>query len=246
MAELTTAAFEARGLVKRFGPRLALGGVDLRLEPGHSLALVGPNGAGKTTLLRVLAGTLSPTSGSLRVFGHDARRDRRNAFARVGLVSHASLLYDDLTAIENVAFFARLYGIVEPTERALAVLEGVGVAHRAEDKVSELSRGLRQRVSLARALVHDPALLLLDEPFAGLDPRGIDLLCRSIETWSAAGRAIVLVAHDVERALSITRAFAVLDRGGWVDGGDSSAQQAIRVSAALHALGSTERTRDRR
>jgi heme exporter protein A len=161
---ITTApVIQAASLVKRFGRRTAVAGVDLELNGGECLALFGPNGAGKTTLLRLFAGLLKPSAGGARIQGIDVRRDAQ-ARALVGLISHHSMLYAPLSALENVAFAARLYGSRDPQAAARMALESMHVLDRAHVPVRELSRGLQQRVSIARAIVHEPSVILLDEP----------------------------------------------------------------------------------
>ena len=159
----SVAAVEASALAKRFAGRAAVDGVDFELGAGDCLALFGPNGAGKTTLLRLVAGLLRPSAGSVRLAGTELRRDAA-ARGRVGLLSHQNMLYAPLTARENVEFFARLYGLPDARGRAAAALGAMRVLDRADVAVRTLSRGLQQRVSIARAIVHDPRVLLLDEP----------------------------------------------------------------------------------
>jgi heme exporter protein A len=162
-------AIETRGLTKHFGAVAALQRVDLRVAPSESVALFGPNGAGKTTLIRVLTLGLRAEAGTIRISGLDPTTDNRSIRQRIGLISHQSLLYDQLTAAENLEFFARLYGVEDARSRSADLLTTIGLGHRADDPVGTLSRGMQQRVSIARALVHDPPVVFLDEPFTGLD-----------------------------------------------------------------------------
>ena len=186
------------GLERRYGERVALSGVSVRVEAGQTLVVLGPNGAGKTTLLRVLAGLLRPHAGEASVLGAELPRESWRLRGQVGLLAHEPLLYRDLTARENLRFQARLHG-VEP-ERVEETLEAVGMAARADDPLSELSRGMVQRVAAARAVLHDPPLLLLDEPWAGLDPGAVELLDPVIGPSSAKTR--VVVTHDISRGLA--------------------------------------------
>ncbi|MBV9121494.1 MAG: heme ABC exporter ATP-binding protein CcmA [Chloroflexi bacterium] len=199
----------ARGLTKRFGRSAALRGVDLEIAPGESVALLGPNGAGKTTLLRLLATLDKPTSGRLSVAGFDVHSHAVDVRRRVGLVAHQTYLHAELTATENLRFYCRLYGV--PVEAVENCLVEVGLAGRANVRVSALSRGQQQRLAIARALLHDPTVLLMDEPDTGLDADGMALLGRILasrrtvlfsshnHSWarSCAGRAVWLTAGRV-------------------------------------------------
>jgi heme exporter protein A len=192
------AAIELDNLQRRYGERVALAGVSVRLEQGQTLAVLGGNGAGKTTLLRVLAGLLRPHGGTVRVLGAELPAERWKLPAQVGYLGHEPLLYRELSGRENLRYHARLHGIGDA--RVEEVLAGVGMAARAEDPVRDLSKGLVQRLAAARAVLHDPALLLLDEPRANLDPAAAELLEPLIGRDS--GRTRVLVSHDVEGALA--------------------------------------------
>jgi heme exporter protein A len=192
------AAIELERLERRYGERVALAGVSVRVEEGQTLAVLGGNGAGKTTLLRVLAGLLRPHGGSARVLGADLPAERWKLPAQVGYLGHEPLLYRDLSGRENLRYHARLHGVDD--ERVEAMLAAVGMAARADDPVSDLSKGLVQRLAVARAVLHDPGLLLLDEPRANLDPAAAELLEPLI--GRASGRTRVLVSHDVEGALA--------------------------------------------
>jgi heme exporter protein A len=200
----------ATRLEKRFGPVAALAGIDVEVERGQVLAVLGPNGAGKSTLLRVLAGLARPSAGDVH-YGGGA--DRRRARAQVGYIAHATFLYPMLSARENLLFAARLHGIAEPAARADALLGEFGLATVAGRLAGGFSRGLAQRLAIARALVHDPALVLLDEPFTGLDPVSADRLAERIGALRAAGRALVLVTHDLARAAALADATRVLCDG---------------------------------
>jgi heme exporter protein A len=192
-------AIVARGLEKRFGPVVALRGVDMTVPRGARLAVVGPNGAGKSTLLRLLAGLSRPSAGWLEVAGES--RDRRRLRARIGLVAHATFLSPDLTVRENLRFAARLYGVADAAER---LLEEHGLQTVALRPARALSRGWAQRVAIARALVHDPPVVLLDEPFTGLDPEAAERLEAGLERLHARGRTLVWVSHDPERATRLS------------------------------------------
>lgn len=205
-------ALEAAGLTRRFGATCALRDVDLELHPGECVALLGPNGAGKTTLLRVLAGALRPTQGSVRLAGVDLGADvslRRT----IGVVEHQPLLYGPLTARENLRFFARLYGVEAIEERVEAVLDEVGLRHLGDRQVQTLSRGTQQRASLARAMLHEPAVLLLDEPEAGLDQAAQERVAALLRRWSGEGRAVLFASHRLEWAEMVADRAIVLCGG---------------------------------
>jgi heme exporter protein A len=208
---MTAAAIAAKGLEKRFGRAVALRGVDFEVPVGATLAVLGPNGAGKSTLLRLTAGLSRPTAGSLTIGGGDAHQ--RSTRARVGYIGHATLLYPALTARENLIFAARCHGLPGPGDRADALLAEEGllpVAHRA---AGAFSRGMAQRLSIARGLVHDPEVVLLDEPFTGLDRRAAERFADRIETMRRDGRTLVLVTHDVHFAARVGDAAIVLAGG---------------------------------
>ena len=186
-------AIEARGLDQRYGSRTALAGIDLDVETGEAVAVLGENGSGKTTLLRILATAARPAAGSLVILGLEARQHRESLRARIGYLAHAGGLYPALTALENLEFYCDLYGI--DRARAGRVLDEVGLVAARRRRASELSRGMQQRLALGRSILHEPEILLLDEPDAGLDETGRDLLGRL-----ARGRTLLLATHDVELA----------------------------------------------
>ena len=186
------AALELRALTRRYGERLALADLSFTLEAGQTLAVLGPNGAGKTTLLRLLATLLRPHSGEIRVLGHSLPQESWAVRGRIGLLGHEPLLYRELTARENLAFHAALHGV--EAGRAEQLLIAVGMERRADEPLRTLSRGMVQRVAVCRALLHDPELLLLDEPRANLDPAANELVEPLI--GRASGRTRVIVSHD--------------------------------------------------
>jgi heme exporter protein A len=185
-------AIELEGLGRRFGERTALRDVTLTVPQGATLVVLGPNGAGKSTLLRVLAGLLRPHAGTLRILGHALPEEGWRVRGRIGLLAHEPMLYRDLTPRENLRFHARLHDV--PLARIDEVLDAVGMTARADDPVAVLSRGMVQRVAAARAVLHDPELLLLDEPLANLDPAATALLEPLV--GRASGRTRVVTSHD--------------------------------------------------
>jgi heme exporter protein A len=204
-------AVEVDGLTRRYGDRVALDRIAFTLPRGETLVVLGPNGAGKTTLLKVLATLLRPHAGSVSVLGCELPRDAWKLRGQVGYLGHEPALYRSLSARENLLFAARLHGVGEA--RVDALLEAVGLSRRSHDRVDEFSRGMRQRVAAARAVLHDPALLLLDEPWSAVDPRAIELLEPLI--GRASRRTRILVTHDVERGRAESDRILAL-RGGRV------------------------------
>jgi heme exporter protein A len=232
---LTSPAVEVSGVSRAFGRRRAVDGVDLTLVSGDCLALFGPNGAGKTTLLRIIAGLLKPTSGTVRVGGRELRSDAA-ARAQVGLISHQSMLYRALTARENVEFAARLYGVPDPRAAALRALERMRVADRADTPVRALSRGLQQRVSIARAIAHEPRVVLLDEPYTGLDAAGGAALTDMLQLLREHGASLLLVTHAVDEGLAVASHAAVMLGGHIVRRDACAALDARRYQADYRAL----------
>jgi len=227
---------EARGLRKAFGASLVLRDVGLVLEEGRTIAILGPNGAGKSTLLKVLAGIARPSAGALELFGEDCYPGRPSAdvLGRIGFVGHEPLVYQDLTPRQNLELYARLYGArggdaASPSERARASLAHVGLGHVMERSTRALSRGMLQRLAIARATLHRPALLLLDEPFTALDEAGSELLAAELEARGAAGASTVLVTHDLRRAAQLADRVVVL-AGGRVAGDLASSRDEARLA----------------
>jgi heme exporter protein A len=211
----STPVVHAEGLVRSFGGRRVVDSVSFTLHAGDCLALFGPNGAGKTTLLRLVAGLLAPVQGSVHVNGVSIRHGAA-ARAQVGLVSHASMLYGALTVLENVELAARLYGLRDPSAAARDALALMRVDDRADAPARTLSRGLQQRVSIARAMVHAPRLLLCDEPYTGLDDAGSAALTHVLTERREAGAALLLVTHNLTEGLALATQAAIMRRGRFV------------------------------
>lgn len=205
------AALELSGVSKIFGDRVALEAINLRVEPGESLLLYGPNGAGKTTLLRIMAGLSKPSEGKVLFGGREGGALRLQAV--VGFLSHATFLYGELTARENLEFAGKLYRLSDLEDRTRAALELFGVGDRKDTPMQELSRGLQQRVALARAFLHEPRIVLLDEPFTGLDTRTTQGLGGLLRRLVAEGRTLVFSTHDFEQGATLARRLVDLDKG---------------------------------
>jgi heme exporter protein A len=204
---------EVAGLTKSFGAKRVLRGVDLTVADGQFLTLVGPNGAGKTTLIRIIATLAKPTSGQVRVGGVSASEDADAVRRRIGLVSHRTLLYDDLSGEENLLFYARMYGVPQMRERVHAVLDQVELYARRRDPVRTFSRGMQQRLAIARAILHQPSLMLLDEPYTGLDPRAAAVLRGLLESLACQGQTVLMTTHDLALGLESADHVAILADG---------------------------------
>lgn len=233
MTESNSALIDIQGLVKAYDVLPVLRKLDLQVGHGEFVALLGPNGSGKSTLLRMLCGLSRPTAGSIRIGGWELPQEAAAVRAQIGLVSHKSLLYDNLSAYENLDFFAKLYDM-PPANRAgriNALLEQVGLGKRARDVVRTFSRGMLQRLSIARALLHDPAILLLDEPYTGLDQDASAVLDELLWQTHNEQRTIIMTTHDLNRAAILPSRIVILSRG--VIGYDAPAAQtdALQLSA---------------
>lgn len=205
-------AIQLSGVKKSFGKREALKGVDLSVEEGDIFGYLGQNGAGKTTTIRILLDLIRPSSGSISVMGE--RADRDSIRRRIGFVLDADGLYNAMTAEENLAFYAKLYGVEDPAPRIAARLADVGLADRAGDRVGGFSKGMRQRLALARALVHDPDVLILDEPMSGIDPTGqIELRNILLDVGHRGGKTIFFSSHDLDEVQRICNRIALIDHG---------------------------------
>lgn len=204
---------KVRSLVKRFGLKTVLRGLDFQVEQGEFVALLGPNGAGKTTFLRILASLSRPSMGGVNIAGYRLPDQAAAVRRRLGVVSHQPLLYGDLTAEENLQFYGRMYGINDLTGRVKEVLELVGLSSRRRDLVRTFSRGMQQRLAIGRAVLHDPDVMLFDEPHTGLDQDASAMLDTVLQEVAASGRTVVMTSHDLARAADLASRFDVISRG---------------------------------
>jgi heme exporter protein A len=224
-------ALEVEGVWKYYGDFPALADVMLRTEPGSALALLGRNGAGKTTLLRIIAGLSRASRGSVKIQGSDARDEATRR--RIGVLGHGISVYDELSAVENLRLFGRLYGLPDPNKRADEMLERVGLTRVRDGLAREFSRGMRQRLAVARAFLHDPEVLLLDEPFTALDDRAIAVLQSMLKDMLARGRTIVMSTHQLREALELATHVALIQRGKIAYAGERT-QQMIEDTGWLY------------
>ncbi len=211
-------AIQIRGLTKAFGHQVALRGVNLDVAEGEFLTLFGPNGAGKTTLVRAIASLVRPTSGTVRIRGKPLDKEATSLRRNIGFISHDPLLYGDLTPDENLRFFARMYDLgggdsESVADRIEAVLERVGLAARRRDPVRTFSRGMVQRLAIARAFLNDPAIMLLDEPYTGLDLQAADMLRGVLQDLADSNRTVILTTHNLEQGLEACDRAAVINKG---------------------------------
>jgi heme ABC exporter ATP-binding subunit CcmA len=204
---------EAEGITKSFGQHTALNGVSFKVSQGESVVIFGPNGAGKTTLIKILATIMNPSSGKLTVNGMSPRDDAEKIRRLIGVISHQTFLYGTLTAYENLEFYCRLYDVPRAAERIREVAEIVAMTPRLHDRVGILSRGMQQRLSIARALLHKPRIMLLDEPETGLDQPAVAMLRDLVQSNAAEKRAVVLTTHNLERGLEFSDRLLILSKG---------------------------------
>jgi heme exporter protein A len=204
---------EVRALVKRYGTKTVLKKLDFTVEPGEFVAILGPNGAGKTTLLRILASLTRPTLGDVRIANFSLPGQAAAVRRRLGVVSHQPLLYGDLTAEENLRFYGKLYAVPELDRRIAEVLDLVGLSARRRDLVRTFSRGMQQRLAIGRSVLHDPEVMLFDEPHTGLDQEASSMLDTVMKEVATRGRTVVMTSHDLVRAESLASRFDVLSHG---------------------------------
>ena len=229
---------EVEGLIRTFGQRRALAGVSFALDAGECLALFGPNGAGKTTLLRVLAGLLKPTAGRARIAGVELPAGA-GARSAVGLISHNSMLYEALTARENIEFVAGLYAMRDARAAATEALRRMRIDERADTPVRALSRGMQQRVSIARAVVHAPAVLLLDEPYSGLDEGGAGALTTLLVDLRRSGTALIIVTHNIPEGLALASQSVIMQGGRFVHHEEGPARDHAAYAVRYRELASS-------
>jgi heme ABC exporter ATP-binding subunit CcmA len=220
-----TYALSARKVRKTYGHFPALAGVDLDIAPGTSVTLFGRNGAGKTTFLKIAATLARASSGEVAVAGFDVGSEPEKVRRAIGFLSHNTYVYRDLTSRENLRFFSRLYGLDLSDDELVSRLERVGLGHRLNDPVRSFSRGLLQRVGIARVMLHDPQVLLLDEPYTGLDAHAVGILNDMLDEAVGLGSTVVLTTHDLELGLRAAGAAHIIDRGRIVYSGPAGAPE---------------------
>jgi len=206
-------AIHVRDIKKNFGFIEAVRGVSFDLKKGEFLTLLGPNGAGKTTLLNILSSLTRPTSGAATVAGCSVLNGSPSMRKEIGVISHSSCLYGDLSAFENMLFYAKIYGLENPRDRAVEVIEEVGLKARLHDRVNTFSRGMLQRLSIARATIHNPSVLFLDEPYTGLDQHASSLFKDYLKSLHTQKRTVILTTHDIPLGLEMCDWVAILVRG---------------------------------
>lgn len=202
-----------RALTKRFGMTKVLRGIDLELQPGEFLSLFGPNGAGKSTLLHILSTLMHPTSGKARLLGHDIAEEGEEIRKYIGVLSHHPLLFPTLTAAENLKFYGQMFAVPDLNIRIETLLNDVELQEFHDRPIENFSRGMQQRLAIARALLHQPRLLMLDEPYTGLDQHGIAFLTATLRTFKKSGGTVVMVSHDFAQGLELCTKAAILKRG---------------------------------
>ena len=225
---------EIRKLVKAFGNRAVLKGVDLTVSVWEFLTLVGPNGAGKTTLMNVISTLIKPTGGLVHIAGYDLADGAVQLRRQIGLVSHKTLLYDDLSAEQNLRFYARMYDVADADARIEMVLRRVGLWGRQRDPVRTYSRGMQQRLAIARSMLHDPPILLLDEPDTGLDQHAAAMLTDLLHEVGATRRTVLMTTHNLERGLELGDRVAILAGGRIAYQADKSELDADRFRSAYN------------
>ncbi|WP_094226628.1 ABC transporter ATP-binding protein [Methanolobus psychrotolerans] len=223
------------GLSKSFGHRKALNNINLEIKKGEFVAVFGPNGAGKTTLLKIMSTIIEPTRGTVLVNGIESKKDPSGIRGMIGAISHETYLYDELTARENLVFFSRMYGIEKNKidERVEVLLKSVSLLQRADDRAGSFSRGMKQRLSIARAMLHRPAILLMDEPYTGLDQHAAENFEHVLMNTGSSEVTRIMITHNIERAFGLCDRMLILDRGE------------IRLDKPKKDIGSVEQFREK-
>lgn len=211
--EKTDIDIQAIGLKKSYGNFDALRGIDLTVRRGEFYTLFGPNGAGKTTLIKLLATLTDCSSGTLNMYGYDAKKEVQNIRSILGVISHDPFLYENLTAFENIKFFAELYGLNDIDNKTMSVINQLGLESRTHDLVRTFSRGLKQRLTVARAVIHEPKILLLDEPYTGLDQHGAQIFGEMLLELKNQNRTILMTTHNIDEGLNLSDRVGILVKG---------------------------------
>lgn len=231
-------AIEVKGVTRVFGIKLVLKSIDLLVREGESLTILGPNGAGKTTLIKVLATLLKPSAGSIRIAGLDIRDSSVQIRRSIGLVGHQTYLYDELTAYENLKFYGKMYEVRNLEERIHDMISKVGLETHLHDRVRNLSRGMQQRLSIARAMIHNPSIILLDEPETGLDQYANKMLVEVLDALDSIKRTVVMTTHNLERGLEMSNRVIILTEGKIIyEGSKQSLNLASLQEAYQHYTG---------
>ena len=215
-------ALESENIEKKFGYTLAIRNISLQVKRGECVALFGRNGAGKTTFLKIAATLMRPTKGTLVIEGHDVHSEPEEARRSIGFLSHNTFVYRDLSPLDNLRFFCRLYSVDDSEDRILNLLDKVGLRGRADHPVRSFSRGLQQRLGIARVLLHNPSLLLLDEPYTGLDAQAAEILNDILDESIASGKTVILTTHDLNQGLRAATRAVIIDKGQIVQSGDAA------------------------
>jgi heme exporter protein A len=235
----TTPALQATGISKTYGHFPALKSIDVSVSQGVSVTLFGRNGAGKTTFLKIAATLAKPSAGKLSIHGLDIKEEAEQARRYIGFLSHNTYVYRDLSPRENLAFFSKLYGLRHTKEEIDALIGRVGLSRRRNDTVRSFSRGLLQRVGLARVMLHNPRVLLLDEPYTGLDAGAVETLNELLDEAVSEGRTVILTTHDLELGLRAASEVHIIDRGRIVYSGNGASTE-VRTAYARHVRSGTE------
>lgn len=204
---------EVTGIEKSFGNIRVLEGIDLKVKKGEFLTIIGPNGAGKTTLLKILSTLMKPSSGEGRIVGFDLKQEEENLRREIGMLSHYTFLYENLTAYENIKFYGRLYQVKNIEKEIKRIIEEVGLDNRLHDTVRTFSRGMKQRLSIARSIIHDPSLLLLDEPYTGLDRWSVKKFKDILKRFHGRGKTIIMTTHNLSFSLELGDRVIILSLG---------------------------------
>ncbi|MFC1964258.1 heme ABC exporter ATP-binding protein CcmA [Chloroflexota bacterium] len=229
----STGAIEIGGLAKSFGNRLVLRGIDLTIKHGESVVIFGPNGAGKTTLIKILATIMKPSAGQVAINGINIKDNAEEARRHIGIVTHQTFLYSNLTGYENLEFYCRMYDIPGHKERILESVAMLGMTARLHDRVYTLSRGMQQRLSIARALLHRPEIILLDEPETGLDQQAVSILWEELQREERQ-YTVVMTTHNLERGLNLCDRMLILDRGRIVHESPSRGMNLVDLLKTYH------------